>query len=329
MPRGTYLTELEKGKILAFSEEQLGLREIARRIGRSHKVVYNFLRNPHEYGTHKKGGPKKKISPRSERRLINLASNNSKSCRVLAQECNLDVSRWTIRRALQKSPHIKRRKMKIAPHLTEQHKARHLEFARENMNRNWLQVVFSDEKKFNLDGPDGFNSYWRYLRREPRYFSKRTFGGVGLMVWGAFSIEGVLPLGFPSFRMNSAEYVGVLENNLLAFFQEPNRNNWLFQQDNARIHVSRETRAWFQHNNIELLQWPACSPDINPMENFWGYLVRKIYPNNKQYDTVRELREAIVHTWNAIEPATIANLINSMDSRIFELIRKNGDVTHY
>jgi hypothetical protein len=44
------------------------------------------------------------------------------------------------------------------------------------------------------------------VRKKPRYFSKRNFGGGGLMIWGGFCSEGVLRLGFPSFRMNSAEY---------------------------------------------------------------------------------------------------------------------------
>lgn len=48
-------------------------------------------------------------------------------------------------------------------------------------------MVFSDEKKFNLDGPDGSRFYWRDLRHEPRYFSKRNLGGESLMVWAVFS----------------------------------------------------------------------------------------------------------------------------------------------
>jgi transposase len=350
MPRGTYLTETEKGKIMALHEEGCGLREIARKLTRSHKVVSNFLRNPETYGTNKKGGPKKKLSPRTERRLINLSSNSTKSCRKLAHECGANVSRWTILRVLHKSPHIRRQKMKTALNLSMRHKQARLEFAQRNMNRNWSQVhipflfywmfikhffgvkvIFSDEKKFNLDGPDGFNCYWRDLRKEPRYFSKRNFGGGGLMIWGGFCSEGVLRLGFPSFRMNSAEYIEVMEANLLPFLANEERaeNWWTYQQDNARIHVSREAKGWFQRNNILLLEWPACSPDINPIENLWGIIVRTIYADNRQYDTVQELRAAIVHTWNQIEPNTIRSLIESMISRIFELIRKNGGPTHY
>jgi hypothetical protein len=80
-----------------------------------------------------------------------------------------------------------------------------------------FQIIFSDEKKFNLDGPDGFNGYWRDLRKEPQYFSKRNFGGGSLMVWGAFCSHGKLSLAFPSTKMNSEEYQGVLTDKLLPF----------------------------------------------------------------------------------------------------------------
>uniref|UniRef100_A0A182S088 Uncharacterized protein n=1 Tax=Anopheles funestus TaxID=62324 RepID=A0A182S088_ANOFN len=49
------------------------------------------------------------------------------------------------------------------------------------MARQWDTVIFSDEKKFNLDGPDGFIGYWRDLRKEPEYFSRDNFGGGSLM----------------------------------------------------------------------------------------------------------------------------------------------------
>lgn len=59
MPRGKYLTDLEKGKILAYFDGKLSIPEIARKINRSDKVVRNFLRNQDNYGKNKKGGPKK------------------------------------------------------------------------------------------------------------------------------------------------------------------------------------------------------------------------------------------------------------------------------
>jgi hypothetical protein len=93
-----------------------------------------------------------------------------------------------------------------------------------------FQIIFSDEKKFNLDGPDGCRFYWRDLRKDQRYFSKRNFGGGSLMVWGAFSFCGVLPLAFISCRMDSCEYQNVLETNLLPFIRRHSRKKSFFNR---------------------------------------------------------------------------------------------------
>lgn len=180
-----------------------------------------------------------------------------------------------------------------------------------------------------MDGPDGYNSYWRDLRKEPRYFSKRNFGGGSLMVWGAFCADGTLELAFTSCRMNSAEYTTLLQTNLLLFLNRNRRKKFIFQQDNASIHKSNETQTWLEKRKIKVLQWPACSPDQNPIENIWGIMVRQIYADNKQYASISDLKLAVIAAWELISKEVCLNLVQSMPNRIFELIQKNGGPTHY
>ncbi|CAK9827474.1 Transposable element Tc3 transposase [Anthophora retusa] len=140
MPRGKYLTEEERGKILVMKEVDFSIREIARRLGKSHKVVINFLRDQANYGKNKMGGPMKKLSPRTERLIVKTASNTLKSCNQIKKELNLDVSRWTIHRVLQENRNIVREKLMSAPKLLPRHKIARLEYARANMHRNWHNV---------------------------------------------------------------------------------------------------------------------------------------------------------------------------------------------
>lgn len=142
MPRGTSLTNLEKGKILAFKEENVGFREIARRIGRSHRVVQNFLKNPDGYGQVKRPGRKRKIDQRGVSRILRAASNSSKSLKDLKDLAGTSVSRSTVWRVLNRSENIQHAKMKSAPRLEERHKEARVEFARKNMDRNWHTVSF-------------------------------------------------------------------------------------------------------------------------------------------------------------------------------------------
>ncbi|KHJ99196.1 hypothetical protein OESDEN_00804 [Oesophagostomum dentatum] len=69
-----------------------------------------------------------------------------------------------------------------------------------------LRFIFLDEKKWNLDGPDGNHFYWHDLRKDPQHLSRRNFGGGSVMTWGAFYRGGTLELQSTSTSMNSDDY---------------------------------------------------------------------------------------------------------------------------
>lgn len=149
------------------------------------------------------------------------------------------------------------------------------------------------------------------------------------MVWLGFCATGKLNLAFTSCKMNSADYMEVLNSCLLPFKAKYRRKKFVFQQDNASIHTSSATKAWFDSRKIELLWWPARSPDLNPVENIWGILVRRIYADGKQYNSVAELKVAVSEAWENFEMGIIKNLVGSMPNRIFQVIERAGGPTDY
>ncbi|KAK2578417.1 hypothetical protein KPH14_012769 [Odynerus spinipes] len=291
MGRGQSLSEKEKGAILAYTEEDLSIREISRRLGRSHKVILNFINNPDTYGRNKKGGPKKKLTPRTERTIIKAASNTQKSCNQIVKECNLDVSRWTVYRVLKNNSYITRQKLKSAPKLLTRHKIARLEYARENMNRDWNRVIFSDEKKFNLDGPDGYNSYWRDLRKDPRYFSKRNFGGGSLM-------------------NKMRELNGRISKIMLQY--TPVEELWNGLELIILILLSGQ---------------PVIQIKI-PWKIYGGLLLDQ-FMRKVAFASIEELKNAIISTCNEIHAEMFKKLVDSMSNRIFELIANKGGPTNY
>lgn len=132
--------------------------------------------------------------------------------------------------------------------------------------------------------------------------------------------------------MNSKNYIDLLDEALINMVEDiPSLNDqeWIFQQDNAAIHVSNEVKNWFQERQITTMEWPACSADLNPIENLWGILVRDVYKNGRQFQKCEELKDAIRQAWKNIRPAQIQTLVNSMPNRIFDVILHNGMNTNY
>ena len=86
------------------------------------------------------------------------------------------------------------------------------------------------------------------------------------MVWACFNYYGKSDLVFIDTRINSERYIEVLENNFNPFVLNFGGQNPIFQQDNAPVHTSSTTRNWLAQQNYKILDWPAKSPDLNPIE---------------------------------------------------------------
>ena len=97
-----------------------------------------------------------------------------------------------------------------------------LEFARSHQTwlEQWKYVVWSDENKWNLDGPDGNSKVWHDNRRKASILMKRHNGGESLMVWGAFSYNGKSELAIISTSQDSNEYKRHLQETLLPVWNE-------------------------------------------------------------------------------------------------------------
>ncbi len=81
-------------------------------------------------------------------------------------------------------------------------------------------------------------------------------------------------------------------------------------------------KAGFNDRDVTVLDWPANSPDLNPIENLWGIVKRKMRdtrPNNRD-----DLKAAIKATWASITPEQCHRLIASTPRYIDAVIRISG-----
>ncbi|CAG8737237.1 14943_t:CDS:2, partial [Acaulospora colombiana] len=186
---------------------------------------------------------------------------------------------------------------------------------------DWSRVIFSDETKINRMGSDG--RVWGWKRPGSQLEDRNVvgtvkFGGGSVMLWGCMTISGPGHMAQVDGRMDAKQYTDILSQNLLQSAKATGfqGTDFTFQQDNDPKHTSRLAKKWFSDHSVEVLRWPAQSPDLNPIEHLWGHLKRRLNGYSTDPKSIGELWGRIQQEWIEIPPDYCYDLIASMPSRI-------------
>ncbi|GFV49751.1 transposable element Tcb2 transposase [Trichonephila clavipes] len=90
---------------------------------------------------------------------------------------------------------------------------------------------------------------------------------------------------------------------------------FLFMDDNAPCHRTVAAEQLLESEDIERMDWPARSPDLNPIEHVRDFLGRRLAARTLPPVTIRELRLALQDEWAAMPQQLIDTLILSMGRR--------------
>ena len=142
-----------------------------------------------------------------------------------------------------------------------------------------------------------------------------------MIVWGSFSLSEQLPLVRLQGKQNGQSYAELIGNS---FFYQIMSEEFILVHDNAACRTAQVVK-----DKIDVLDWPAYSPGLNPIQNLWSYIVRNIYADGKVYDDVDELWEAIQQCWESIPKKIIKALVKSMPKRMINLLENGGRSLKY
>jgi transposase len=284
-----------------------------------------------------RGQPRALTERNREWLILQIKKDPKTSAPVLtAQLCEyfgIQVSTQTVRNAL-KERGFHGRVARKKPWISKVNRGKRLDFVKTHRNKDmdfWKSVIFTDESKFNLFGSDGRAMVWRQPNTEldPKNTTPTVkHGGGSVMVWGCFSASGVGNLVFIDGIMNQYVYMDLLKSNLKVSAQKLGiEKSFSFYQDNDPKHKAWINRMWLLYNCPKVIDTPPQSPDLNPIENLWDELGRRVQKHHVSSKT--QLKEILQKEWNAIEPECCLKLVESMPRRLRAVQETHGYATKY
>lgn len=335
------ISEETYNNVVSLLDRGLSARKIATELGVSRATVDRVRAKSRPDIPKNQGGRPTKLKSTDKRRLVRMitsgkADSATQVTRELRDISNVEVSTETVRRAL-KEAGLKAATKKKKPRLLPRHIRQRLDFATKYQHwtiEDWKRVIWSDETKINRLGSDGCEWVWKKpggVMTEQHVKRTVKFGGGSLMMWGCMTAQGVGYACRIDGRMDSELYTNILGDDFLRSLEYYGMdvNKIIFQQDNDPKHTSHTAQKWFEDNGVELLDWPAQSPDLNPIEHLWQHLKRQLAKYENDPVSIYELWERVETEWNNIPPQICLDLIASMPRRVDTVLKAKGGYTKY
>lgn len=276
-----------------------------------------------------KSGRKRKLSEADTKQVLKEAKKRKTSPQI-AQKLKKKASVRTIQR------NIKERgqswmKIKKIEKLTKAQKEKRVAYSVKMKGYEWKNVLFSDEKTFWLGAsPD-------YAWQDPKNRIEEEVSKYvpKLNVWGAIGYHVKSELYFFEENLDGELYRKILKARLpekhLTYSPtcpKKLREKWIFLQDNDPKHKAKKSMKLLRKIvGDRFISHPSMSPDLNPMEDIWSYLDRKVKDHKCQ--TIIGLKRILTKEWDAMDWKEIRASADSMDRRLEQCIEAGGKRLNY
>ncbi|GFU19969.1 transposable element Tcb2 transposase [Trichonephila clavipes] len=305
-----HLDAFTRDRIILKLEEVRSVTSVAAEFGIAHSIVSRLWRQFQTTGTAIRGfssGRPRGTTPADDRYIVLQARRNRRQtageiARHTTQATGRPISRFTVARRLHGGGRFARRPVPY-------------------------------ESRFSLSSDSHRILIWRERgsRNHPSNIIKRDrYGGRGVLVWGGIMLGSRTDLHiFDAGSVNGTRYCNEILLPYVRLFRGAMGLQFLFMDDNAPCHRTVAAEQLLESEDIERMDWPARSPDLNPIEHVWDFLGRRLAARTLPPVTIRDLRLALQDEWAATPQQLIDTLILSMGRRCETCLAVRGDHIPY
>lgn len=266
-----------------------------------------------------------------------IRRNPNRSGRKLARE--EQISQRSMRRILKDELQLKPYKKRKRHGLSDKQRVERVKRSKTLLKRHDAEdvknIIFSDEKLFTTEvkmNAQNDRVYSLAIDDIPEHVrTVSTFQNKNsVMVWGAISHNGKIPLKFvdKGVKIDQKYYkTEILEKTLMKNIDTlyPD-GRWIFQQDSAPAHKAKAVQAWLAAKCPQFIsseEWPASSPDLNPLDYcIWGTLEARV--NATPHRSIESLKAKLIQEWDALSFDLVRAAIGCWRRRLALIVKHRG-----
>ena len=262
-------------------------------------------------------GGQNKIPEGIQKKVVHKLNRPEKPISIHAVANGLGISDQSVR-TIAKGNGMAWRKLKRRALSAKQRSLRN-KFCRQMLLRisDISYIVWTDETSFWLNKASP--SYaWVKIGSEDEYEPRADLVSKKVNVWGAICANGVISLSLFEENLTASLYEKILRAKI-GEMKALNPEGFIFMCDNDPKHTADKSVKFISHTFMDYLKWPSYSPDINPMENTWAWLKRRV--SKDMPSNINSLKGSIRKHWRELTTEMIIPYVNDMERRFREIIK--------